>query len=125
MKLSNNSLGVIIWSGNYKKLAQWYQKTIGFKVKSTQDIPGDTYVAFEIGDNYFSVGQHSEIKGNNKDPKRIMIGFNVVSVTAVFYELKPKGVKFIAEPFESPEGGYWVTTLQDPEGNVFQFFGSK
>ena len=45
MKLSNNSLGVIIWSGNYKKLAKWYQKVIGFKVKSTQDIPGDTYVA--------------------------------------------------------------------------------
>jgi len=92
MKLSNNSLGVIIWSGNYKKLAKWYQKVIGFKVKSTQDIPGDTYVA---------------------------------SVTDVFNELKPKGVKFIAEPIESPEGGYWVTTLQDPEGNLFQFFGGK
>ena len=62
MKLSNNSVGVIIWSEDYQKLAKWYEETLGFKVKSKQNIPGDVYVAFELGKNYFSIGEHSWIQ---------------------------------------------------------------
>lgn len=125
MKLKNKKISVGIWSGNYEKLAKWYEEVLGFKVRSRLNLPNDTVVDFDFGDTYFFVGKHSEVKGKSKDPFRMMVGFNVASVSKAFDEIKDKDVTFIAKPFESPEGGYFCMTIQDPEGNILQFFGGK
>jgi len=68
---------------------------------------------------------HDKIKGKNKDPYRIMMGFNDDSVTAIYDELKTTNVTIIALPFEGPSGGFWCMMIADPEGNILQFFGGK
>jgi predicted enzyme related to lactoylglutathione lyase len=125
MQLSNKNLCVIIWSGNYEQLAIWYEKVLGFKVRDKVNLPNDTYIDFDFGNNYFSIGKHNKVKGYAKDPYRIMIGFNVESVTALYDDLKQKDVEFVAPPFEAPPGGFWCMTIKDPDGNIIQFFSDK
>lgn len=125
MKLKDKNLSVGIWSENYSKLADWYEKVLGFTVRERLSLPNDTVVDFAFGDNYFFIGKHSKVKGKSKDPYRVMVGFNVKSVSKTYKELKKKKVKFIAKPFEGPSGGYWCMTIQDPEENILQFFGGK
>jgi predicted enzyme related to lactoylglutathione lyase len=125
MKLINNNISVGIWSENYERLAKWYEEVLSFKVKQKMTLSNDTFIEFDLGNNSLFIGQHSEIHGQNKDGLRIMIGFDVESVGDLYNELKDKGVEFIAPPFEAPSGGFWCTTLKDPEGNVLQFYGTK
>jgi len=125
MKLKNRKISVGIWSGNYQKLADWYEKILGFKGRGRLNLPNDTVVDFDFGNTYFFVGKHDKVKGRSKDPFRMMVGFNVTSVSKAYSEIKDKNIAFIAKPFEAPEGGYWCMTIQDPEGNILQFFGGK
>ena len=125
MKLKNKEISVGIWSEDYEKLAKWYEDVLGFTVKSRLNLPNDTVIDFDFGDTYFFIGKHDKVKGKNKDPHRIMIGFNVDSVAEAYNEIKDKDVTFVAKPFEAPAGGYWCMTIQDPEGNIIQFFGDK
>lgn len=125
MILGTKNFSIIIFSHNHKKLAKWYEETLELRVTETIDIPNERFISFDFGKLYFSIGYHSKVKGKAKDPYRIMIGFDVRSVTKTYEKLKKKKVTFIAPPFEAPPGGYWCTTAQDPEGNIIQFFGQK
>ena len=125
MKLINKDISVCLWSPDYEKLAAWYESVLGFKVQRRLTLPDDTGVDFDFAPTYFYVGKHDRVKGKNKDPYRIMIGFNVKSVTAVYKELKAKKVTIIAKPFAGPPGGFWCMTIADPEGNLIQFFGQQ
>jgi len=125
MQLTDNFFGIGVWSANYEKLAQWYEKTLGFKVRDHQSLPNDTFIDFDFGKNYFFIGKHSEVRGKNKDPYRIMIGFNVESVGKLYSELLSKEVKIIAKPFKAPTGGFWCMTVSDPEANTLQFYSNK
>lgn len=120
-----NTLGVCIWSQDFEKLAAWYENVLGLKVKERLNLPDDTGMAFEFGDNHFYVGKHSEVVGESKDPYRIMIGFNVPSVPELYERIKDKDIEFVATPFEGPPGGFWCMTLKDPDGNIIQFFSDK
>ena len=123
--LKDTHLSVCIWSDNYKKLAAWYKYVLGVKVREELTLPNDTGTDFDFGKNYLYIGRHDKIYGKSKDPYRIMIGFNVKSISNKYEELKKKKVRFIAKPFEGPPGGFWCMTIQDPEGNILQFFGDK
>ncbi len=125
MKLKDTNLSVCLWSEDYEKLAKWYEEVLGFRVKRKLTLPDDTGVDFDFGSNYFYVGKHDKVKGENKDKYRLMSGFNVESVTKVYEEIKTKNVKVIAPPFEGPPGGFWCMTIEDPDGNLLQFFGDK
>lgn len=125
MKLANNIVSVCIWSGNYEKLAKWYEEVLGFSVSRRLTLPDDTGVDFNFLPAFFYVGKHSKVKGKSKDPYRMMVGFNVKSVSKAYSELKNKPVKIIAKPFAGPPGGFWCMTIADPEGNILQFFGGK
>ena len=125
MKLINKDIGICLWSGNYEKLAKWYEDVLGFTVQRRLTLPNDTGVDFDFAPTYFYVGKHDKVKGKNKDPYRIMIGFNVENVIKTYEELKKKQVTFIAKPFAGPPGGFWCMTIKDPEGNLIQFFGQK
>lgn len=131
MKNSNNDLGfecisaTLIWSGNYRKLAKWYQDKLGLKVKEELNHPNDTGIAMSIGSSYFWVGKHSGIKGKNKDPFRIMFNIRVPSVTKTYNILKKRGVKIIAAPFKAPTFDKYFVTFSDLDGNTIQLIGNK
>jgi len=113
----------MIWSENWKELAKWYKEKFDLGEGEELGLSNDTGVSFDLEDGrVFWIGYHDQVKGNSKDPYRIMIGFEVDSVLATHEELKSKGVKFIAEAKLSPTKDYHVATARDPEGNIIQLF---
>ena len=68
------------------------------------------------------IGPHSEVKGPNEMPGRIMINFETQDVKREFDRLKALGATVQQEPYQpGPAGGeMWLATLADPDGNYFQ-----
>jgi predicted enzyme related to lactoylglutathione lyase len=106
-----------IWSEDLtKKLLPFYRDTVGLPVAN--DTPG--FVVMGSGENAPSLclGTHSDVKGNNGDPARHMIGLRTDDTRAEYERLKAAGVEFVDEPTDF--GGVIVATFKDPEGNLVQ-----
>lgn len=118
---------ILLWSENYKKLAAWYKDVFNLKVIDQLDHPNDTGILMEFPDGqpWLWCGKHSEIKGTNKDPLRIMFNISVDSVAETYEYLKEKGVTFIATPFKAPTFDKWFATFSDPDGNTVQIIGPQ
>lgn len=117
--------GVTLWSGDYKKLAQWYMDTFDLKIAQEIDIPEDKAIALSMedgGELYLWIGFHDKVEGENKDPYRIMISYYVDDVDKVYEVLKGKGAEIVAEPHMSPTGDLKVLTAMDPDRNLIQMF---
>ncbi len=116
---------ILIWSEHYKQLADWYQDVFNLKVNEHLTHPQDTGILFEFpnGLPMLWIGQHSQIKGTNNDPVRIMFNINVDSVRIAYEYLKTKNVTCIAPPFKAPTFDKWFATFSDPDGNTFQIIG--
>ena len=70
--------GVIIWTQNLDRLTKFYTETMGLTPHSVRP----HFVNFEWGEMRFSIGSHTEIKGQAADPYRIMINFDVTDIHA-------------------------------------------
>jgi catechol 2,3-dioxygenase-like lactoylglutathione lyase family enzyme len=116
---------ISIWSDNYKRLSLWYSNKLGLKSVEEFDHPEDTGILYKIGQTYLWIGQHSKVKGENKDKYRHMLDFRVASVTKAYKLLKSKGIKFIAKPFKAPTIPDYFATFSDPDGNIIQIVGEK
>lgn len=98
-----------------KTMAEFYTEVLGKPNASDEN----GWYGWQIGDTYLMVGIHSEMKGQTKDPGRIMINLDTKDVKGEFKRIKAiKGATVIKEPYEM--GGAWIATLADPEGNYFQ-----
>ncbi len=95
-------------------MAEFYGKVFG---KKADMVEGNWY-GWQIGSCFFSVGEHSEMSGNAKDPGRIMFNLETKEVKEEFNRMKELGATIIKEPYEM--GGGWIATLADPDGNYFQ-----
>lgn len=124
MKINKIS-AILIWSENYKEMVEWYKSNLGATVIEELNHPEDTGVGMNIGESYLWIGKHSEVKGKNKDPYRIMFNLAVDSVEEAYNELKNKGVEFIATPFKAPTFDKYFATFKDLDGNTIQFIGNK
>jgi predicted enzyme related to lactoylglutathione lyase len=114
MKLS----GVMLNTENPKKLAEFYTKILG-KPGWQQ---GEMYGYGSSGNNIF-IMEHSEVKGKNTMPARIMLSFAVADTKKEFEKVKSAGGEVVAEPYQpdkenSPK--VWLATLADPDGNYLQ-----
>ena len=118
------TLSVIIWSENPDKLAAWYKDTLDLKTGESTTLPNDYCIGFDFSPNYFSIGKHDKVSGKNIDPYRIMVGFDVDSVQAMYEKIKDK-VVVLFPPFLAPPGGFYCMTIEDPEKNIIKFFGGK
>lgn len=118
---------LLIWSEDFRKLADWYQTMFDLRVVEQLDHPTDTGILFGFpeGDTWLWIGQHSEVKGKNPDPCRHMFNINVESVDAAYQYLKNRGVSFLAVPFKAPTMNKYFATLYDPDGNLMQLIGNK
>lgn len=120
-----NISAILIWSEDYRKLATWYSEKLGLKVLEELNHPQDTGVGFQVGNVYLWIGQHSQVKGKNKDMHRHMFNFAVDSVSETYKELLAKGVKFHAEPFKAPTFNKYFATFYDLDDNLVQLIGNK
>lgn len=118
---------VLIWSQNYKRLANWYKEKLGLKVIEEFTHPDDSGVAFELNPKGAKlwIGQHSKVKGENQDNHRHMINIDVDSVEKSYNYLKNKGAEFLAIPYKEPLVDTYCATFYDLDRNLLQIVGPK
>lgn len=116
---------VLIWSENYRALADWYIEKLGLKTLNEIHHPDDTGVRLSIGNVILWIGQHSQVHGKNKDIHRHMFNIEVDSVTKACELLKVRGVKFLAAPFKAPTFDRYFATFYDLDDNLVQVVGGK
>jgi predicted enzyme related to lactoylglutathione lyase len=119
--LLNKFSSVLIWSEKWRELANWYRDVLELPVESELNLPDDTGVNFKLGDTYIWIGFHDQVQGSSKDKFRIMVCFEVDSVSATYKALTAKGVRFIQESRLAPPQTFYVATALDPEDNIIQF----
>lgn len=113
---------ILIGSEDAKKLAEFYKKTVGLKAgeEMVNDESGDEGYNLELPEGPgLYILDHSEVKGKNTTPARVMVNLEVDDAEKEVERLKKAGVKQIAELYHIPGYGL-VSTFEDPDGNYFQ-----
>ena len=112
MNLNN----VMIGSEDAPRLAAYYTKLFGEPAWSDND-----YTGWVVGNGSITVAPHSEVKGPNAHPGRLILNIESDDVQGDFAKFQAAGARVVREPYtfdESP--GTWVATLADPDDNYFQ-----
>ena len=110
--------GVMLGSDQPKVLGEFYTKILG-KPDWEQ---GDWYAFWKDGSGIV-IGSHSEVKGQNDCPARMMISLNSKDVKKDFKRLVELGAKEVAKPYQpdmDESGDGWLATVADPDGNYIQ-----
>lgn len=111
---------IMLNSENPEKLVEFYNKVVGQSEWSSGPFTG-----WNVDGLGLMVGPHSEVKGENKEPGRIMMTFACDDVKAEFDRIKSAGATVISEPVHpggAPDGEdeLLLACLADPDGNYFQ-----
>ena len=106
---------VMIGSEDPEALSAFYTKVLGDP--SWQD---GGYVGWQAGNAAFMIGAHSEVKGRNEMPGRIIVNFETPDVRDEFERIKGLGARVEREPYNPGDGEMWLATFEDPDGNFFQ-----
>jgi predicted enzyme related to lactoylglutathione lyase len=111
---------ILIGSEDPARLVEYYTKMLGEPTFSEGG-----YTGWQLGSGFVTVGPHSEVKGKNVSPGRIIWNIESNDVNGDFERMKAAGAIVIAEPYTfegdpAPEPGASIATLADPDGNYFQ-----
>lgn len=109
---------VMLGSEDSKKLRDFYEGVLG---KPGWENGESGWYGWDTGGMWLVVGPHSEVKGRNESPGRIMFCFETDDVEGEFERIKGSGAEVVQEPYkpgEADEGT--MATFADPEGNYFQ-----
>lgn len=111
-----NFNSILIGSEDPERLAGYYRRVLGEPAFS-----GDGYTSWMIGSGAVTVGPHSEVKGQNPAPGRLIWNIESNDVSGDFARLQAAGATVVTAPYEfegSP--GTWIATFSDPDDNYFQ-----
>ena len=112
--LNLNSL--MIGTEQPKVMSAFYEKVFNTK----PDMSDETYTGWTVGSTFFSVGEHSEVKGKAKEPQRVIFNLETKDIKGEFERIKQiEGAEVIKEPYDAGQG-MMIATFADPDGNYFQ-----
>ncbi|MFN2538190.1 MAG: VOC family protein [Mycobacteriales bacterium] len=86
---------VMIHSENPARLVEVYRKVLG-----EPGFEGSGYTGWKAGAGFFMVGAHSEVKGPNEMPGRIIVNFETPDVRGEFTRLTGTGMTVVADPYQ-------------------------
>jgi len=109
-----NLNSIMVGSEQPKVLAEFYTKVFG----KPSDMTEEKWYGWQVGNAFFGVGEHSEVKGSAKEPARAIWNLATKEVKEEFERIKAFGATVIKEPYEMH--GSWIATFADPDGNYFQ-----
>jgi predicted enzyme related to lactoylglutathione lyase len=112
-KLDLNS--ILIGTAQPQVLSEFYEKVFD----RPADMSDSGYSGWQVGSCFLTIGEHSEVQGQAKEPARVIINFQTEAVQEEFERLKRLGVRVIKEPY-GMDGEGWIATLADPDGNYIQ-----
>ena len=107
---------ILIGSEDPARLAEYYTRLFG-----EPTMEDDSYTGWQLGTGFVAVGPHSEVKGRNQSPGRIIWNIVTPDVKGDFERMKTAGAIVVAEPYSfegAPE--MWIATFADPDDNYFQ-----
>lgn len=107
---------ILIGSEDPQRLVDYYTKLLGEPAFSDGG-----YTGWQVGSGFVSVGAHSEVKGRNPSPGRLIWNIETPDVQETFDTWKAAGAIVVAEPYGFE--GYpdsKIATFEDPDGNYFQ-----
>jgi predicted enzyme related to lactoylglutathione lyase len=107
---------ILIGSEDPKALVDYYSKLFGDPMWTEGG-----YTSWQIGSGWVTVGVHSEVKGKNAQPGRVIWDIETPDVKGDFERFKASGATVVQEPYtmEGMDGGF-IATFADPDGNYFQ-----
>lgn len=113
-----NFNSIMVNTQDLEKLSSFYSAVF----EKEPDMKEEGYAGFLVGSAFFSLGFHDKIQGASKDPDRVLFNFETSDVKGQFERVsKIEGVKIVKEPYSMGENGqFWIATLADPDGNLFQ-----
>lgn len=74
---------------------------------------------FVAGETSIYVGEHSEVRGQAKEPARVLLNLPVADLAAEQARLEGQGVQFIRTAGKEAWGGV-ISTFVDPDGSYWQ-----
>ncbi len=111
-----NFNSILIGSEDSERLAAYYRRVLGEPA-----FTGEGYTTWMIGSGAVTVGPHSEVKGRNTTPGRLIWNIESLDVRGDFERFQGAGATVVKAPYEF-EGmpGTWIATFSDPDDNYFQ-----
>jgi len=111
--------GVLIWTEpeRFAAMARFYRDRLGLVPRSDKA----DFINFDWKGVRLSISVHDRVRGESRDPFRIMVNLAVDDLAAMHARLAASGVIF-ARPPEREDWGGRVATLLDPDGNLVQLF---
>lgn len=108
---------VMLGSEDPKELGEFYSKIFGPPV---WDDGG--FIGWRLGNAALMIGPHSDVKGRNEMPGRIIWNLETPDFQKEFDRLKGLGATVVQEPYRpgGDEENFWMATFEDTDGNYFQ-----
>jgi predicted enzyme related to lactoylglutathione lyase len=110
---------VNITSEDPQRLTTFYRDVVGLTPN-----PQIGESAFHVGGSDLLIDGHSEVRGQAKEPARVLINFFVEDLAAEQARLEARGVTFIRTAGREYWGGV-ISTFLDPDGNYLQLIEFK
>ena len=108
-------VGVTLWTDNLERMFRFYHETLQLPLHSRHD----DFIAFQLGEARLNLGLHDRVRGEARDPYRVMIHLGVTGIHQEYVRLSKDNVEFIRPP-EPEHWGGWIATFKDPDGNILQ-----
>jgi predicted enzyme related to lactoylglutathione lyase len=105
----------MVGSTQLSAMVEFYAKVFARAADMVEE--GNEY-GWKVGNTYFLVGEHSEMKGMTTEPGRVIYNFETEQVKEEFERIKATGATVVREPYEM--AGLSIATFADPDGNYFQ-----
>ena len=107
---------ILIGSENAPGLVEYYTKVLGAPALSDGG-----FTAWQIGSGFLTIGPHSEVKGKNASPGRLIWNIESKDVAGDFARMQAAGAIVVTAPYEFDQRpGVSIATFADPDGNYFQ-----
>jgi predicted enzyme related to lactoylglutathione lyase len=107
---------ILIGSEDPDTLAAYYTKLFGDPAMTMGG-----YTGWLLGTGFVTVGPHSEVKGKNPAPGRLIWNIESKDVRADFERFKAAGAIVVTEPYAFQDAAdQLIATFADPDGNYFQ-----
>lgn len=109
---------VLFHSEDPLRLVRFYQEVLGLR----PSFAGPDGAEFRVGAVRIGIWSHDRIRGEARDPDRVIVNFLVPDAAAAHDELSRRGAVFVKPPTEEDWGGQRVAlaTFRDPDGNLLQ-----
>ena len=103
---------ILIGSEDPKRLVDYYTKVIGEPTFSGEG----EFAGWQIGSGYLTIGPHSEVKGRNPSPGRLIWNIVTTDVQGEFDRMKAAGATVVTEPYEFEQAPGSRIATSEPTG---------